>query len=59
MVMGMFSHLSIKHLHGTFNTVVWGTVPNEDSAIPPMRILFVEFCNQMLHEDTHHALIGV
>ena len=35
------------------------TVPSQDVAIPPVRVLLIELQAQLLHEHPHHALVGV
>jgi hypothetical protein len=35
------------------------TIPSQDCAVPPMRILLVKLQAQLLHKDSHHALVGV
>ena len=44
------------------NGALWGpilTIPSEDCAVAPVRILLIQLQAQLLHKDPHHALVGV
>ena len=49
----------LKHLLCFLGTVISGTVPCYNRFLPPISILLVELCYQMLHEQGYHVLVAI